>query len=72
MASKAMSSVTCLLLAGCEVEYKRLIINALMGLRPKIKDLDAINKKIFDATSSQIMLCTEMSTKLSGSKLVSA
>ena len=72
MASKAMSSVTCGLLADCEVEYKRLIINALMGLRPEIEDLDAINKKIFDATSSQIMLCTEMSTKLSGSKLVSA
>ena len=45
-----MSSVTCGLLADCEVEYKHLITNALMGLRPEIKDLDAINKKMFDAT----------------------
>ena len=51
MASKAMSSVTCGLLAECEVEFKRLIANALMGLRPETKDLDAINKKMFGLTS---------------------
>ena len=50
MASKAMSSVTCGLLADCEVEYKHLITNALMGMRPEIKDLDAMNNNIFDAT----------------------